>query len=91
LGPTLLAFALFVFALLLRYFAASRLSSIFESRQPAPPSQWRVLRPDGLLADVASFLPQCLQAGARGCSRLQKPQTMRLAQAASWPSAAASS
>lgn len=91
LGPTLLPLALFVLALLLRYFAASRLSNILASRQPAPPSQWRVLRPLGLLAEVASFLPQCLQAGPSGCSRLQKPQTMRVAQAASWPSAEASS
>lgn len=83
LGPTLLAFALFVLALLLRYFAASLLSNALVSLQPDPPSQCRVLRPEGLEADVASFLPQCLQAGARGCSLLQKPQTMRVAQAAS--------
>jgi murein L,D-transpeptidase YcbB/YkuD len=31
---------------------------------------------------VASFLPQCLQALSSGCSRLQKPHTMRVAHTA---------
>lgn len=91
LGPTLLALALLVLALLLRYLAASLLSNILASLQPDPPSQWRVLRPEGLEAEVASFFPQCLQAGPRVCSLLQKPHTIRVAQAASWPSGVASS
>lgn len=43
----------------------------FESLQPWPPSQNRVLRPDGLEALEASFLPHALQLSASACSALQ--------------------
>jgi hypothetical protein len=50
--------------------------------QPLPPSQNCVLRPVGCAVEVASFLPQCLQDLSSGCSRLQKPHTMRVAHTA---------
>lgn len=41
------------------------------SLQPAPPSQKRVLRPEGLAAEVARRLPHAAQRSATACSALQ--------------------
>lgn len=69
----------------------AHLSSLLGSLSPFPPSQKRLWVPEGLCPVAASFLRQLAQRGAHGCSTLQYPHTMRLAQATGCPSATPSS